>query len=134
ARLVVFQTVDGPRLAWQTVVMREGYIHVVDAQSGKVLFRQSTQAKDNGEAWANYPGAAQGGKQRPRGFTARGWLPNNSQTLNGTNAHVYLDINDNDIADPGEEVGPSSPRQFNYDFTDFTPTVGPPCAAQFKCS
>jgi hypothetical protein len=133
AQLVVFQTAGGPRLAWQTITMREGYIHVVDAASGRILFRQSLAAKDNGTAWTNYPGApGSGGTQQSHSFS--NWLPNKSPILSGNSSHVFLDLNDNDIADPGEDVGPSSPGHFTYPFTDFTAQVGPPCAAVFKCS
>jgi Zn-dependent metalloprotease len=57
ANLVIFQGLSGPRTAWQTITMREGYLHVVDAQSGKVLFRKSLVNADSGLAWDNYPGA-----------------------------------------------------------------------------
>src|SRR5690242_10946575 len=64
AKLVYFLTAAGPRLAWQTVAMDEGYLHVVDAASGEVLFRQSTVDSDSALAWTNYPGAPRGGTQR----------------------------------------------------------------------
>src|SRR5262245_23322709 len=39
ASLVVFQTLSGPRLAWQVLTMKEGYLHVIDAQTGRTLYR-----------------------------------------------------------------------------------------------
>ncbi len=131
AKLVVFQTLAGPRLGWQTLTMREGFVHVIDAQSGRTLFRQSIVAKDNGNAWTNYPGAAVGGTQQSVDLTAPGWLRNHSRTLSGNNAHVWIDINDNDQADKGEEIGPSGPSSFAYGFTPFG---GDNCANKFVCS
>jgi extracellular elastinolytic metalloproteinase len=132
AKLVYFQTASGVRLAWQTFTMDEGYLHVIDAATGKVLLRQSTVAADTGEAWANYPGAPTGGTQQQVGLTK--WLPNNSPRLAGNVAHVYSDVNDDDVANPTEEVARAAPRSFDYPFTDFTAQDGPPCTAQTQCS
>jgi extracellular elastinolytic metalloproteinase len=132
AKLVYFQTASGPRLAWQTVTADEGYVHVIDAATGQVLFRQSTVASDTGQTWADYPGAPVGGTQQTVNLTR--WLPNNSPRLAGNIAHVYSDVNDDDIANPAEEVAPAAPRSFTFPFTDFTATVGAPCAPQFQCS
>lgn len=63
AKLVYFQTASGPRLAWQTVTMDQGYLHVID------------------------------------------------------------------VANPTVEVAPAARRSFDFPFTDFTATVGAPCAA-----
>ena len=132
AKLVYFQTASGPRLAWQTVTTDEGYVHVIDAASGQVLFRLSTMASDTGQVWTDYPGAPVGGRQQAVNLSK--WLPNNSPRLAGNVAHVYSDVNDDDIANPTEEVTPAARRSFDFPFTDFTTTVGPPCAAEFQCS
>lgn len=58
AQLVVFQGLDGPRLAWQTMTMREGYLHVLDAATGQVLFRQSMVHKDSGVVWSSWGSTA----------------------------------------------------------------------------
>jgi extracellular elastinolytic metalloproteinase len=131
AQLVLFQTLTGPRLGWQTITMKEGYLHVIDAQSGRTLFRQSLVANDSGLAWENYPGAAKGGQQKSVNLSVKDWLPNNSPRLAGNVAHVFLDLNDNDLADAGEEVAPSGSKQFNYPFTPFT---GTSCLPQYVCS
>jgi extracellular elastinolytic metalloproteinase len=132
AKLVVFQTLSGPRLGWQTITMREGFISVIDAESGRTLFRQNMVANDSGLAWPNYPGAPAGGSQVSVNFTNKGWLPNNSPRLAGNVAHVFSDVNDNDVADAGEEVTPSAPRQFNFPFVPFS---GPACIPPaFPCS
>ncbi|MFG1610356.1 hypothetical protein ACGFIO_40540, partial [Actinoplanes sp. NPDC049265] len=39
-RLVAFATRGGARLAWQTLSVRDGYLHVIDAVTGRVLYRQ----------------------------------------------------------------------------------------------
>ncbi|MEU7904587.1 M36 family metallopeptidase [Actinoplanes sp. NPDC049118] len=132
AKLVMFQTADGPRLAWQTVAMDEGWIHVVDAQDGTVLFRQSTVAKDASLVWPNYPGAPSGGKQVPVDLGK--WLPNGSPKLAGNVAHVYTDVNDDNKASASEEVRPTSKGSWRYLMTDFSKQVGGKCSAKFKCS
>ncbi|GAB1646005.1 hypothetical protein KRMM14A1259_64280 [Krasilnikovia sp. MM14-A1259] len=132
AKLVMFQTAAGPRLAWQTIAMDTGFIHVVDAQDGTILFRQSTVAKDNGLAWPNYPGAPSGGKQVSVDLSK--WLPNNSPKLAGNIAHVYTDVNDDNVANPSEEVAPAAKRSWQFPFTNFTAQVGGGCTAAFQCS
>ena len=133
AKLVMFQTAAGPRLAWQVIAVDEGYVHVVDAAEGTVLFRQSTVAHDTGKAFPNYPGAPAGGTQRTVNLTR--WLPVDSPRLAGNVAHVYTDVNDDDEANPEEEVAPKSKRNFEYPFTDFTAQAAETgCTAAFKCS
>ncbi|BFU46037.1 M36 family metallopeptidase [Krasilnikovia sp. MM14-A1004] len=132
AKLVMFQTAAGPRLAWQTIVMDGGWIHVIDAKDGTTLFRQSMVAKDNGLAWPNYPGAPAGGSQVSVDLSK--WLPNNSPKLAGNIAHVYTDVNDDNEANPSEEVAPAARRSWKYPFTDFSAQVGGGCSAAFKCS
>ncbi|MEU4236602.1 M36 family metallopeptidase [Actinoplanes sp. NPDC026619] len=132
ARLVYFQAAGGPRLAWQTIAVDEGYVHVVDAASGEILYRQNTTESDSGLAWTNYPGAPKGGTQKKVDLSK--WLPNNSPWLAGNVAHVYSDVNDDNVANPTEEVKPSGKKSFAYPFTDFSATVGGNCSAQYKCS
>jgi hypothetical protein len=135
AELAYFMTAGGLRLAWQTLTSpssKEMYSSIVDAASGKVLYRQSLVAKDSGLAWDYYPGAAQGGVQQSRNLTAPGWLPNDSPRLAGNVGHVYNDANDDNAAQPSEEITPSGKRQFNYPFTPFNSS--PKCSAQFQCS
>jgi extracellular elastinolytic metalloproteinase len=131
AQLVAFNTPAGTRLGWQIIDVRNGWLSVIDGQTGKTLFRQSLMAEDSGSAWDNYPGAPAGGSQRSRNLTAPGWLPNNSPRLAGNVAHVYEDVNDDDTAQTSEEVPPSGKRSFNYPFTPFG---GANCAAGFVCS
>ncbi|GAB2590329.1 hypothetical protein Aab01nite_40510 [Paractinoplanes abujensis] len=134
AKQVWFQTASGPRLAWQTIAVDEGYVHVVDAASGEVLYRKSTIANDRADVWQNYPGAPKGGKQQPVDLAGKGWLPNNARVLSGNVAHVWSDVNDNDLPDASEEVGPSGVRSWNYPFVDFNDEVGGLCSDAYPCS
>ncbi|XVV14600.1 M36 family metallopeptidase [Actinoplanes sp. CA-131856] len=135
AKLVWFQTASGVRLAYQTIVVDEGYVHVIDAASGEVLYRHSTIANDTaGDVWKNYPGAPKGGTPEKVDLTAKGWLPNNARQLSGNVAHVWSDVNDNDLADPSEEVGPSGIKRWDYPFVDFNDEVGGLCSDAYPCS
>jgi extracellular elastinolytic metalloproteinase len=131
AQLVLFQTLSGLQLGWQTVTMTEGFIHVIDAKSGRTLFRQSIVDNDNADTWTNYPDAPKGGQAKTINLASQGWLPNNSPRLAGNVAHVYLDLNDNNLADSGEEVPPSGKKSFVY---PFQPVAGPSCLPDFPCS
>jgi extracellular elastinolytic metalloproteinase len=132
AKLVWFLTASGPRLAWQVIAVDQGYVHVVDAATGEVLFRQNTVDSDTGDVWDNYPGAPKGGQQRPVSLTK--WLPNDSPRLAGNIAHVYSDVNDDNVANPTEEITPSGRRSFVYPFTDFNAADGGLCSAAYPCS
>lgn len=132
ARQVVFQTATGPRTAWEVLSMDEGYLHVVDAADSKVLYRQSLVSHDHALTWENYPGAAKGGTQEKRNLNK--WLPIDAPKLSGNVAHVYSDVNDDDVAQATEEVGPAAKRSFAYPFVDFSAQVGGRCSAQFQCS
>jgi hypothetical protein len=135
AQLVAFQTPGGTRLGWQTITLRPGYLHVVDAVTGRVLYRQSLVQRENAPdalVWTNYPGAPKGGKQKLTSLAP--WVPANATNLTGNSSHVFLDLNDNDVADPGEEVGPSAPGHFKYPLVDFTAQDGGVCSAQFRCT
>jgi extracellular elastinolytic metalloproteinase len=136
AELVYFQTVGSLRLAWQVISAPSSnsmYLTVVDGATGRVLYRRSLVQQDSGLVWDYYPGASRGGSQISRNLTTPGWLPNNSPRLAGNTAHVYSDVNDDNVANPSEEVGPSGTRQFNYPFQNFN-SLGAPCSAAFPCS
>ncbi|BFU46036.1 M36 family metallopeptidase [Krasilnikovia sp. MM14-A1004] len=133
AELVLFQTASGPRVAWQVYAKTAGWLHVVDAQDGTVLFRQSTVARDSALVWPNYPGAPVGGKQVK--VDLRKWLPNNAPRLSGNVAHVTADLKDTDKkGNPGEEIAPAGTRSWQFPFTDFGAQVGKGCTAAFQCS
>jgi extracellular elastinolytic metalloproteinase len=132
AQLVAFPTVAGLRLGYQTLTMQSGYLHVVDAQTGRILYRQSLTDNDNGPdalVWDNYPGAPAGGKQRR--VSLQKWVSPYAKTLTGNSTHVFSDLNDDNVANAGEEVGQSSPGHFTYPLKQFT---GELCSAQFQCT
>jgi len=131
ATLVLFATTSGVRLGWQVVTMSSGYLHVIDARSGTVLYRRNLTQSDSGYVWPNYPGAARGGQQQLVNFTTKGWLPNNSPSLSGNVAHVYDDVNDDNIAEPTEEVAPSATRLWRFPLQPFTPAA---CVPSFVCT
>jgi hypothetical protein len=134
ARLVLFHTATGTRLAWQTFVRTDGRLtrEAIDGIDGRVLERRSLSDSANGLAWAQYPGAPRGGTQVSRDFTGKGWLPAGATTLSGNNSHAFADVNDDNAAQPSEEVPAQADGNFNYRFTPFN--LGPPCSSLFPCS
>ena len=83
------------------------YYAVVDASTGEVLRR--TNLVDNAApvtVFENYPGAAGGGTQQPRDLETLGFVPAGATALAGPFALTYLDIDDSDTADAGEDVAP----------------------------
>jgi len=109
ASLVVFQTPSGARLGWVTYVQAGGtlvYRHVIDAVTGRVLYRADLVADDNGESlvFDNYPGAATGGTQHTVNFVQEGWLTRAATKLFGRNAFVYSDVNDDNAAQSSEII------------------------------
>jgi hypothetical protein len=90
---------------------------VVDANSGKLLYRRNLVLGVAALAFDNYPGAPRGGAQQAKDFPPA-WLPPASTTLDGNNAHVYSDEEDDDFApNAGDEI-PRTAGTYNY-FTDF---------------
>jgi hypothetical protein len=138
AKKVLFQTLGGTRLAWQTVLMTspDAYLTVIDARTGGVLFRKDLTDDANGKVFTYWPGGPRGGQQHVVNFTARGWLPASRRfRLEGNNAHVFTDVNDDNVAEPSEEVPASTDHSWSYTFTPFnTPAGGPPCLPHFPCS
>jgi extracellular elastinolytic metalloproteinase len=124
--LVYFQAVAGLRLAWQTYVFSNAgsYLHVVDAQTGRILYRRSLVQSANGLVFENYPGAANGGTQQSKSISDNGWLPANATTLSGPNTHVYTDVDDSNNPSNrfslAEEIGPSGGGNWIYPVVPFT--------------
>ncbi|QNP75141.1 M36 family metallopeptidase [Streptomyces roseirectus] len=136
------------------------WLHVVDAVTQRVLYRQNLSSgltaegpegvgtraersaglssatgplRRTGKAlvWDQYPGARSGGKQHTRDLTARGWLPKDARTLDGSVAHVFSDVDGNNKVDPGEEVTPAADGTFSFPFKPFT---GAGCGTPLPCS
>jgi extracellular elastinolytic metalloproteinase len=88
AKRVWILTKDGLRPAWSTYVQAGGdlsYQHVVDAATGKVLFRRSTVDMADGDTYVYdyYPGATFGGQAKVVNLIKRGWLNKTRTFLNG---------------------------------------------------
>ena len=131
ARLVLFGTGRGTRLAWHLTYRADSGAHydaVVDATSGAVLFRQDL-VKDaaRAEVFRSHPGLE---PEVLIDFEARGWLPAGSDELQGRYAHVYADLDDDQSPGPDEEVGRAG-RHFEFTFQDFG---GTGCVAAARCS
>jgi extracellular elastinolytic metalloproteinase len=131
AALVLVDTGRGVRRAWHVTAEADSdeiYTSLVDADSGEVLESENKVADVSGLAWDYYPGAASGGTQSSRAFTSLGWLSANAETLNGANALVFSDWNDNDTLDPsgGGSVGgnENTDPTIAWSFDDFTHPVG----------
>lgn len=128
AKRVLFQTTGGTRTAWQTVTMSAARptLDVVDAATGRLLYRQSlasdyapqgTGAAPGGEyadVVDNYLGAPRGGTPHTVSLNRPGWLPRGGVVLYGNNTHTYTDINDNNQADPTEEVSATGKQGFRF--------------------
>lgn len=149
---VLFATSGGTRAAYQVVAMSVASpaLSVVDAVTGRVLFRESltadasagtgtgatpattpaavtpAAADESASVFANYPGAPSGGTQKTVDLTARGWLPAGSVVLFGNNAHTYTDVNDNNAPDPSEEVSPNARGSYGFTLKRFL-INGEPC-------
>jgi extracellular elastinolytic metalloproteinase len=134
ASLVLFQGIAGTRLAWQTIVSAPGasYLHVVDATTGAVLYRRSLTNYGNALVFENYPGAPIGGVAALQSLNQPGWTTSSS-ILTGNNAHVYSDVNDDNIANPTEEVPASDGSgNFVYPLTPFE--FGPSLDSAYGCA
>jgi extracellular elastinolytic metalloproteinase len=113
ARLVLFDGPDGVRLAWHVLYRATSlalYDAVVDATTGKVLFRQNlTKFDSDQDLFPNYPGAQNEVGQKgldntpvQENFEVNGWLPDDQENLEGPNAHVYSDVDDSFPVDPSD--------------------------------
>jgi extracellular elastinolytic metalloproteinase len=134
AKLVLFQLASGTRLAWSLTYRARSdawYEAVVDAATGRVLHRGNlTKFVVNVDVFDNYPGAANGGTPQTRDIEP--YLDaGQTQILSGPFARTYLDVNDDNRPNAGEEVAPQV-----YAFNDFTGTVGAAgfCEPTAQCS
>ncbi|WP_328330807.1 M36 family metallopeptidase [Kribbella sp. NBC_00382] len=126
AKEVWFHTADGLRKAWSTYTNAGStliYTHVIDAQTGGLLYRRDLSSNDKGDAlvFDNYPGAPKGGVQRTENLIYNKWLPKGAKTLlEGTSVAAFADINDDDQPNPGETVkAPGRPGGSEYKLVPF---------------
>lgn len=140
AKEVYFHTANGLRKAWSTYVNAGGsliYTHVIDAQSGALLYRRDLVAKGNGDALVqdNYPGAPRGGTQRTENLIYNKWLPKTAKTLlEGTSVAAFADINDDNVPNAGETVKvPGTRTTSEYKLVPFQ-SASSFCSASFICT
>jgi extracellular elastinolytic metalloproteinase len=122
ARLVLFHGKGGTRLAWHLTFEASSlatYDAVVDAATGEVLRRANMVQNVNASVFENYPGDVNGGTQQTVLLDPYLTDPVTGTTLDGPFAQTYLDLNDNNTADAGEEVTPGP-----YAFTPATAPNG----------
>ena len=115
ARLVLFGAGKQTRLGWHVTLRASSsavYDAVVDAASGAILYRANL-AKDvaNADVYENHPGAAPAVTVDLEDFG----LNPGATTLDGTWAHAWSDLDDDNVADLAEEVPPS--RATTREFT-----------------
>ncbi len=138
AKLTIFNTFGGPRLAWRLTVDKgstELLDYVIDAQTGDVLRRNNLVNFATGLAWDYFPGPLPyngAGTATSRDFTGKGWLPAGATTLSGNNTHTYLDVLDDNTPVAADEIPPTG-GNWNYAFSPFS---GWSCldGANFPCS
>ena len=91
----------------------------------------------SGLAWDYFPGPtplANSGVAITRDFGAKGWL-SSTTSLNGPNAHVYLDALDDNTPAAPDEVPPSSGTSWSYPLTRFNDgSFVTNCSETFPCS
>ncbi|WP_328330805.1 M36 family metallopeptidase [Kribbella sp. NBC_00382] len=140
AKQVWFHTADGLRKGWLTYVNggdSKIYSHVIDAQTGGLLYRKDLVSEGNGDALVqdNYPGAAKGGVQRTENLIYNKWLPKNAKTLlEGTSVAAFADVNDDNQPNAGETVKvPGTPTTSQYKLVPFQSSSSF-CSAAFICT
>ncbi len=127
-------------LVWDTTVKVDTahtYRVVVDATTGRTLLRRNLTQHASARIHRYYPGAPEGGT-RDLVSIPSGWVTSTT-ALTGPNVHAFADLNDNDVADAGEETPPSTPPDvWNYALTTFADTIGGgpagACTAGFPCT
>jgi extracellular elastinolytic metalloproteinase len=124
------------------------YEYVINAASGRVLFRNNIVESDSGEGtrWLYNPspifGPSSGlvdGHTQSLVTYPDSWGPINTNELSGNNAHVYSDVNDNNVADSSEKVPATGHEvegqpEFNYPFSSNTSDFFDNCSTNFPCS
>jgi hypothetical protein len=136
ARLVLFGTSRGARLAWRTTVAvstQEVDLSIVDATTGEVLWRANMVKSDDpgtGQAWEYYPSASVpngGGVQHQVTFPVA-----DGTSLFGNNAWTYPDVDDDNS--PDREIPATSGLDWSYPATLNTSDSSNACSVAFPCS
>lgn len=139
AKPVWFLTSGGLRLAWSTYVQAGStldYQHVIDAETGRVLYRRDLVQSARGDApvFENYPGAAKGGKQRVVSLVKRGMVSKNQKYLSGPAVIAWADVNDDNVRNPRERVKvPRTKTLKKYRLKAFNDALSL-CSKSFVCT
>lgn len=141
--------------AWETITMsaQNPALTVLDAGTGEVLYRRPLAADEHapenlaeeapedaratgsrGIAYRFFPGSPRGGRQLAVNFTQRGWLPATATTLDGNNAHAFSDVDDDDLVQPTEEVGPVTGQEWTHQLRPFALGWASFCGNPSPCS
>src|SRR5207249_3329935 len=104
--------------AWQTITFvspSETDLSVVNDATGQVLYRHNLTNSATGvaQAWQVYPSDLLAGGNELRSVTFPVY---DGSALNGNNAHAYLDVNDDNVPDPSDEV----PANHGTDWSDYS--------------
>ena len=160
--LTIFHDQNGNHLAWHLYAEVDSthvYEYVIDATSGRVLFRanQVVYSSGEGDAWLYAPSPDLGPvnsladghtalvRNYPDGWSVNGTSGGISSTaLAGNNAHVYSDIPDDNVANPGDEIpksGTDVEGHPEYNYTATFDTNNPDnkglfenCSTEFPCT
>jgi hypothetical protein len=138
-RRVVFDTGNGLRPAWETVVTssQTPATTIIDAVTGQTLLRTPlTQYEhSDGRVYKFFPGSRRGGHQVTVNFTKRGWLGRHATKLAGNNSHAYSDVNDDNKPNKSEEVHPRKGHSWSYRLKPFHPGFAKSfCGKPWPCS
>jgi extracellular elastinolytic metalloproteinase len=138
ATKVWFLTPAGLRPGWSTYVTTTNgaFQHVIDARSGRVLYRHATTNDANGDAlvFDNYPGAPKGGKAKVVNFFKRGWLKKNASFLKGNSVTAFSDVNDNNTIQKREKTPvPGKKKKAQFKLDEFGPAASGFCV-KYVCT
>jgi hypothetical protein len=123
------------RVVWDTTVHVDDahtYRTLVDARTGRTLYRRNIVQHVTGVIHRNFPGAPIGDEEVvPFTFPAS-WIAAGPTRLIGPNVHVWSDVNDNNLVDAAEEIAPTG-GNFNFPIQRST-AFGGQCAVVFFCT
>lgn len=164
AERVWFMSAGGLRPGWVTYTRpssTQAYQHVIDAASGRTLYRRSTVDFDRDPAarpgrpgstaaklpkgsalvYENYPGASgsnTGGDQHVVNLVKLGYLPRRATWMRGQYASVFADLNDDDRVQPREKSKVPARRtahKVQFELSPFTTQPGQTrCSVRFVCT
>jgi extracellular elastinolytic metalloproteinase len=139
ASLVLFFAGRRTTLAWQVNAQASStgdYVSVVDASSGKVLWRANmvsfADQTGHGRVWEYYDSSllpSGVGSQALKNFPVK-----DGTRLFGNNAHVYKDVTDDNTPVTNDEVKATSGVTWNYNVADDTSDPFNNCDPQWACT